>query len=245
MRIVSDFHDYYDAVQASGQDQSVVYVRMRKEVKLDRNSYRFPCFEQTAVPSWRWGSRGVEIEQFIVGFCGKVYPILSLSHQGRTDSKAIVDLCFTLSDVDAFIEQHFKRHEIEAYRSKPRGWRFSGSWDRGQRREKFREFFDAFAAKQSTFAETFIANQCPIFVASVSLANDRGKREFKIVYNGSLKELGFFRIMDTFTAFQELQMYVGAMAQPNKPIPSVSDEDMVSAKGFDKWSFRKPPGKKR
>ena len=27
MRIVSEFHDYYDAVQASGQEQTVVYVR--------------------------------------------------------------------------------------------------------------------------------------------------------------------------------------------------------------------------
>ena len=47
--------------------------------------------------------------------------------------------------------------------------------------------------------------------------------------------------MDTFTAYQELQMYFGALAQPNKPIPNVSDKDMVSIKGFDKWSFRKRP----
>jgi hypothetical protein len=44
-----------------------------------------------------------------------------------------------------------------------------------------------------------------------------------------------------YTAYQGLQMYFGAMAQPNRPIPEVSDKDMVSIKGFDKWSFRKPP----
>jgi len=66
-------------------------------------------------------------------------------------------------------------------------------------------------------------------------------REYKIVYNECLKDLEFFKLIDTFTAFQELQMYFGAMAQPNKPIPHISDKDMVSIKGFDKWSFRNPP----
>ncbi len=67
------------------------------------------------------------------------------------------------------------------------------------------------------------------------------KREYKIVYNACLKELDFFKVIDTYTAFQELQMFMGGMARPNKPIPHVSDKNMVSIKGFDEWSFRKPP----
>ena len=47
--------------------------------------------------------------------------------------------------------------------------------------------------------------------------------------------------MDTYTAYQEIQMLLGNLAQPNKPIPEIPDKDMVSIKGFDKWSFRKPP----
>ena len=217
----------------------------RNEVKLDRNRYPFPCLEQTSV-LWRgWRCRGVEIEQFVVGFCGKVYPILRLSHRRQSESKPNAALCFELSDVDAFIERNFKRHEIEAYRSKPRRWGFRSPWNHGQRREAFKKFFDELAAKQSAFGEIFIANRCPIFVASVSSGTDVRNRDYKIVHNESLKELDFFRIVDTFTAFQELQMYFGAMAQPNKPIPPVSDKDMVSIKGFDKWSFRKPPKKQR
>jgi len=60
-------------------------------------------------------------------------------------------------------------------------------------------------------------------------------------YNECLKGLDFFKVIDTYTAFQELQMFLGGMARPNKPIPQVPDKDMVSIKGFDKWSFRKPP----
>ena len=245
MRIISDFHDYYDSVQSAGQDQSVVYMRSRKEVALNRDSYPFPVFGQTLPPSWRWQCRGVKVDQFAIGFCGKVYPILRLSYQLKPESKSTSVVCFNLGDVDAFIERNYKRHEIDAYRSKPRRWRFSDSWDRGQRREKFKEFFDLFAVKQSAFAEIFIANQSPIFVASVTAGEAWRSNGYKIVFNGSLKELEFFRIVDTFTAFQELQMYFGATAQPNRPIPAVSDEDLASAKGFDKWSFRKPPTKKR
>jgi hypothetical protein len=40
-------------------------------------------------------------------------------------------------------------------------------------------------------------------------------------------------------------MFLGGMASPEKPIPPVSDADMVICKGFDpKYSFRKAPGKK-
>jgi hypothetical protein len=38
-------------------------------------------------------------------------------------------------------------------------------------------------------------------------------------------------------------MFMCNLAVPQKPIPEVSDADMVVAKGFDKWSFRKEPRK--
>ncbi len=242
MRIVSEFHDYYDSVQATGQDQTVVYLRTRKEVKLDHNRFPFPVFEGTP---WHFGYRrnGVPVVQFVVGFCGKVYPILRLSHQRQSEPSPTSALCFSLSEVDAFIEHDFKQREVESYRSKPRRWRFADNWPMEQRRENFEDFFDAYATKQSAFGQMFVDNRCPIFVASTrwDISNPKSRREYKIVYNECLKELEFFRVFDTFTAYQELQMYFGALAQPNKPIPGMSDKDMVSIKGFDKWSFRKPP----
>ena len=47
------------------------------------------------------------------------------------------------------------------------------------------------------------------------------------------------RIKDPYTAYQELSMYLGNMAFPNKPIPTISDEVMAEIKGFNKFSFRK------
>jgi hypothetical protein len=64
------------------------------------------------------------------------------------------------------------------------------------------------------------------------------------VYNGSLKELEFFRLLDTYTAFQEIAMFLGGLAVPLKEIPEVPDKIMVGVKGFDQWSFRTPPTKR-
>ncbi len=41
MRIISDFHDYYDAVQKVAQDRSVIYLRKRREVEV-RDRWLFP-----------------------------------------------------------------------------------------------------------------------------------------------------------------------------------------------------------
>jgi len=242
MRIISDFHDFYDAAQAAGQDPTVVYLRHKKEFELNRSTYPFPVFEGT--PRFSFTPGGVSVVQFVVGFCGKIYPVLRLSHQRWSEPSPIVGLCHTLSDVDALIERNFKTREVETYRCKPRRRRVEDArwpWPRSQRRETFEEFFDACREKQSAFGAWFLDSRCPIFVASTCWSAGQRNREYKIVYNECLKDLEFFRVMDTYTAFQELQMYFGGMAPPNKPIPQVPDKDMVSVKGFDKWSFRKPP----
>ncbi len=99
-------------MQASGQDQTLVYLRTRKEVELNRSNYPFPLFEGTARYEFR--PRGVPLVQFVVGFCGKVYPILQLSCQPRSEPKPKTALCYSLSDVDAFVEDNFTWFQIEA-----------------------------------------------------------------------------------------------------------------------------------
>ena len=75
MRIISDFHDYYDVVQASGQDQSLIYNRKEKTVEL--TNYPFPFFRFSA---YYWPDPfTLQVQQHIVGFCGKVYPVLALA----------------------------------------------------------------------------------------------------------------------------------------------------------------------
>jgi len=63
----------------------------------------------------------------------------------------------------------------------------------------------------------------------------------KVEYNPTIKQYGFEKIIDPYTAFQEIYMYLAAKAKPEKIVPEMSNEDKIFAKGFDKLSFRKQP----
>ena len=144
--------------------------------------------------------------QSVVGvLVAEVYPILRLSHQRQSEPSPNVALCHTIADVDAFIEQYCKQREIETYRSQPRGWRSADSRPREQRREKIEKFFDGYATKRAAFGQMFLDNRSPPLWPQRGAVPDRSSRECKIVYNESLKELEIFRVIDTFTAYQELQ----------------------------------------
>ncbi|MCK5616980.1 hypothetical protein KAR91_84745, partial [Candidatus Pacearchaeota archaeon] len=100
MRIISDFHDYYDCVQAQGQDQSVVWVRKKEDIELE--NYPFP---QCQFPYRTYGRHRIpriKVETAIIGFCGKIYPVITLEddrhHYGENG------ICYTLNEIDEFIE---------------------------------------------------------------------------------------------------------------------------------------------
>jgi hypothetical protein len=52
--------------------------------------------------------------------------------------------------------------------------------------------------------------------------------------------------MDSFTAFQEISMFLGGvLGAGEKNIVEVEDKYKITQHGFNKWSFRKEPEKKR
>ncbi len=222
MRIKSSFHDYYDGVQSQGQDQSLLYLRFPREVELKERL--FPWTNRLR----HWGYDIIYNCHF-VGFCGKVYPVLGIHHP--TNAYGDVSYCYSTDDVDDFVQKKFKPKSVERYFSKPRRY-VREAWDYS-RHSMIETFFDECAAHSNQYEYLFQENHCPIFVY-------REHRDHcTIVYNGRLKDLQFYRFFTPFAAFQEIQMYLGGMAFPNKPIPVIPDKIMAEIKGFDKYSFRK------
>lgn len=219
MRIVSDFRDYYDAVQATGQDRSLVYIRKKKEEDSFRLAATFGNYRS-------WQSECITVSQYIVGYCGQVYPALKLTADNGAEK-----FCYNLKGVDDFVQANFREKQIEDYRQKGRG---KGYWPWWLRRHDFERVFQKWEDAKGKYGDYFRDNHAPVFVV-------KGKR---VTYNGCLKEVEFFRVKDPYTAFQDISMYLGGLAAPEKPIPQVSDEVMAEIKGFDKWSFRKEPRKK-
>jgi hypothetical protein len=62
-----------------------------------------------------------------------------------------------------------------------------------------------------------------------------------------LKKHSFYRVFPTAVAYQEISMYLGGvLGQGNPVIPEISNDDMITSKGFNlKNSFRKEKKKSK
>jgi len=236
MRVISEFRDYYDVVQAQGQDQSLLYVRKERTVVIKNEDFPFPYMLHYG--GMYWGFRRLIspiMRQYIIGLCGKIYPVIHLS-SSRDNNKA---WCHKLEDVDVFIEANFKKKEVAEYYLPHNSRKVTVKvWDSSVRRYLFDKFFKECEAKKEAFQEMFIQERCPIIVGAWRSARSK---DTKIVYNACLKDYEFFRVIEPYTAFQEIAMFMGNLAVPLKEIPKIPDLVMVSAKGFDEFSFRKQP----
>ncbi len=224
MRIIADQKDYYDCIMGCGQDRSVVYVRKPEEQHLDRKEWPFPTF---------YGDQGCA---YIIGFCGKIYPLIELPPPPPPhDPKSPPSVkCFSLAEVDAFMEQHLRSRELKAYHEKGRYHRRCHyPWGSGTRRH-YEDFFRECAKQETQYEKMFMEKRCPIFVAYKPAKSYNGVIE----WNAMLKKHGFFRVFDTFTAFQEIAMFVGNLAIPQKPMPVIEDKMKIQTHGFDEFSFR-------
>lgn len=253
MRILSEVHDYYDVVQAQGQDLKMVWVRKPETVALERGSpdhwgrrasnWPFPVyFYQERFRRSKIGPTSTS--WYIVGFCGKIYPVFKFQTKYEVGVKPVI--CFNLQQIDEYVESNFKEaafyeYKLKIPKRKTHWWKYRGRmkhWPSDLLRDKFEEFFVRCEEEKIVYEKMFLDKRCPVFIAD---SND--PLRCTITYNAVLKDLEFFRMFDPFTAFQEIAMYFGNMAVPLNPIPSISDRNLSEAKGFDKFSFRKEKSK--
>jgi hypothetical protein len=217
MRIISPFHDFYDCVQRYNQDRELVYVRNPQKVEMPYDEYPF-----------REPNRYTNIfniYSYHVGFCGKLYSILEVDIWKPYLQKYHGKFCFNIYDVDNFVDANFKQKDKNKYYTK---------YSRGN----IQTHFSWVEENCHRYQKYFDQYNCPVFIGHLGKEySNKGS----IVYNCRLQDVEFYRVFDPYQAYQEIRMYLGNIAWPNKPIPHVSDEDLITAKGFNKWSFRKCP----
>lgn len=247
MRIISSTHDYYDSVQKYGQDQSIIYLRERKEVNLSvpkQNIRKYTKMTEISKESFglaynlhfnRWSGfdQGFSsLHIYIIGFCGKIYPCVQVQVSVSSDDYVPIvtqKYCYKIEEIDEFVKKYYKSWVWDEYITDK--YYRKHQWAKNHRRKNLNAFFELVNNKQNDFSEKFISNRTPIIVENI--------REEKLIYNEILKQYEFYRIFDTNQAGQELSMWFGNLAAPEKPIPHIDDKTMAQAKGFDKFSFRK------
>lgn len=217
MRIISKFKDCYDRFTTPTEP---TFLRNTVEETIQVNgslpSGGFPLDKY----DYSWNSRK-SFYGFILGFCGKVY----FGMQTCTESEYQYE-CF-------YSEESLYKKYPKITRSKQLKQQdnFNYAHDMWGTRLGFNLPVDV----QKGFHQYF-NSQCPIFIIT-----DKGayERDYKLTRNPNCKKWEVYKLFPIPQMFQEIEMYLGGFANPDKKIPDISDKDLLEAKGFDKFSFRK------
>ncbi len=222
MRIISKFRDYYDCMQGQGgYGSEPLYLRNKEEVVFKKEDY--PLLKGHGVI---FNDNPLLTTKFCtIGFCGKVYHCVTAYYRYSAP-------LFRACDFDEF-ESHVKQfnNEIQdAFYGKRKKWQESMAVE-------MKKGFASLKSKEAKDLKFFEGKMFPVFVGT---PNHDYSSNGKIVINERLSSYEFYRVFPPPQAFQEIQMYLSNLAWPNKPIPKISNNDLIEAKGFDlKTSFRK------
>lgn len=229
MLIKSHFKDYYDVGTKYGIDKSIVFNRHSSYFELaphekcskhnskllDKSLFDGPKFP--TIPGYikrslmRYG-----LAPFFIGFCGIVY--LGIEDN---DFYSHNDYYYSSKIFSRYIEK------VQIYTSSKRK-------DITIEQKDMDNLFSLCSnIKISTELFTFL--NCPIFYLRFGDLKD------EFVTNPCLKYLDFIKVMDPFTAFNEIQYFLSNILVSNDSdsMLKISDESMLYKKGFDKFSFRK------
>jgi hypothetical protein len=261
MRIISKFKDYYDSIQAYGSDD-ITYVR-HTEIQLARwRDCPQGHFSTHGAPRLS-GSKNLTIGfTYYLIFCGRIYIIYKIANRYYTsvpqffkavDERTSVPcintkagkkpICSaTYKDHQAFVAQQRAKDKAQSktqsnrsiYRFSERGW---NTWiNTNQNKLSVPNSFHLYwkapvVSYQPSPHDTYLA----------------GRSEPVFVTNPCLKEVGFARLVDPYTAFQEINMFLGNnMVDQFNPSIGRTDNEIRDSKGMNEWSFRSPsPGKKK
>lgn len=255
MRIISKFKDYYDNAMSLGQDSSITYIREKKvyeeiptellpfikrvnnSIYISRHSPEYRNFLSLEAPSFYF-------REFIVAFCGKIYrgikvtqrnPIKGIDPVGVYDIvnfQEVNSYCYDLDSVDLLMDTL----KQDWYRTEKRRFSF---YRYTMVRENLIAYFN------ETVPDIFpIASK--LCIKNLVLDHNDKTDKFILTQDESLDTCEFYKILDPYTAYQELSMFVSGILTPeNNPTEKIADKYKVMQHGFNCYSFKKDPSKNK
>ena len=244
MYIIAKKKDYYDGVAGTmGIDKTIVYERETIEYegedmpKVFRSKgYRTYFRERENNPLYRLSNSHIKHEYwkkfprhsyFLIGFCGKLYVGFKLYSIKDTEEYNNVITTITY-DQD---------YMIELFESKT----FSGHFTDNLNNVLHYNALDWFRELKTP---CFVYDQDFGGIDHIDIKYYNYNAHSKFVINPLLKDYEFYKVFDSFQAFQEIMMFMGGvLGRGEKEIVEVADKYKIAQHGFDKWSFRKEPTK--
>jgi len=184
------------------------------------------------MPSYSYNGP-VATREFIIGFCGKWYPVIELQSENKSNN--IIKLCYHGKDIEDFESKAIKPTKSQKHKL--------------YNIKKMDNVYSAYHGFESKeVLQSFFDLESPLYVIKSTL-REYGQWHlpaYEIVINSTLKSYDFAKIYDPYSACQEIEMFLGGVLG-NKEIDQVGIEDkyLKMQKGFDKWSFKKMPTKNK
>ncbi len=241
MRIISKFDDFYDRGQAFGPDASLVFVRKFEEHARSRwqqgwqpvptplHLAAFDAFALAQVPadlsfSHDGSVSRVHVAFMLIWFAGRLYPLAQVCLTKRGEP---------VPDEPTFIYEY---RELAALLD-----RFNFDCSARDRRAA-RWGLGLFASRATL--QTFFQLKASEVLMNSALEHRQAIalwRHNLVQECPQLKLVQFYRCLDAWQAHQELSMFLGNLAAPDRVPVVVEDKYRILQHGFDRYSFRKPP----
>lgn len=261
MRIISKYKDYYDSASGYGVDMGVVYSReerlLDRQDDEDRKLYdeiKEVCDKATSDDRFKNMYLNANYDMIYVGVAGKIY--VGLRFHTLADDKE--DTIFQVHKSSRIISnERIPTNELFAWSSAnltdkqldtPASTNFWTQGDQNTPRAWFEKNAEARVVED---VELFARNG---MVSFIKIGHRRGyhhrhlpdRDDSPIIIDPCLKSYGFQKMVDSFTAFQEISMFVtGVLAQKDQMTHTATDKELLYARGHDDMSFKTPPTKKR
>ncbi len=228
MRIISKFHDYYDSAMGFGVDKERVYSRETSVVKLPKPVLDFMGANYRECRNWR----SPDASAYVIGVAGKICPALDLGlGRGRT-------LCYSSEEIKALLKDRkdYSKKAMERF--------FEHSFNRMTK--WLNQDWNS-----PLFINLFLEYKVPVFwitpseyTLDVNRQGPTWRKTWALTLNPCLKDIDFPRKMDSYTAFQEISMFMSNFLTEKSPEPRpIDDNTKRDLHGFDKFSFRKGKSK--
>jgi hypothetical protein len=259
MKIISNFHDYYDTAQCYHgycSDSEVIFYR--KEFEEGRRIFdylreSFPNFDHSHIftPIWdilklKNPKSNSDIRIDIIGFCGKLYfPICYQDNYFYSVDKLVDWLKKESIKIENGIGFNHLKVEVDEIDKIPDFKRFGKKGTvREQWKKKYVDVTERLI-KNKSLLNLFLEMKTPCFHFQ-----QRGTAGFNsglLTVNCNLGEVRFFEQFDPMRTYQEIEMFFNSVLvkEPNPP-QIVDDVVLAEKKGFDrKISFRYRPKEKK
>lgn len=246
MKIISDFHDFYDTVMGYGHDPNFVYERKTVEEFVDHTFENCIIDQNNSTQGWnRWSPQRTKYtnwDMMCLLFCGKVYQFVKITDvdgMSRT-----VTYCW---DVDQVRNAVVNKKDKENFNKRPKVSRWGRAYNYWELNSSDMRLLFSLAYPEDT-VKIHRKYQSPvILIEENSDRFTRGRNHFKFTLNPILKDIGFFRKLDPYTTYQEIDMFMsGILGNPEMVHNPIPDDAMRDMKGFDEMSFKTyTPGERK